>query len=184
MMPSSYQYPPPYQYPPQYVYPPPPKQKPAPVVASSAVIGFAMLAIVGSFMPWASATALFVGEISFAGTSSEAGWITVLMSLALGLIGGLSLVPGWIWRVAMFAVALFLGLATVAWAGLVLSFSVSELDTASDMGVAASVGPGPVVVLIAGMGAAFAATYGVVIGSREIANSSSPPPSWPTYYPT
>lgn len=178
----SYQYPPSYRYLSPYSYPPP-RRRAAPTVASLALIGFAMLGIVGSFMPWATAAAIFVGQINVAGTSSPAGWITIFLCLVLGLTGGLSLIPGGVWRVVMFAVALILGLAIAAWAVFALTTMLGELTTASESGVLASVGPGPVVVLIAGMGTAFAAIFGVVIGSRTLASSRSPSPFWPTNYP-
>jgi len=76
------------------------------------VIGFAILGVVGSFMPWASATAVCVGEINVAGTNSAAGWITILGSLPLGLIGGLSLMPANVLRAVTFSIALILGLVT------------------------------------------------------------------------
>lgn len=179
----AYRYPPPYQYPPPYPYPVPSKRTASPVGASLAVIGFAILGVVGSFLPWAQATAVFVGEMTVPGTNSAAGWITVLGSLALGLIGGLSLVPANVLRVVTFSIALILGLVTAMWAVLMLIATASGLSTASDSGVIVSVGPGPVVVLMAGLGAAFAAVFGLVMSGRALGKQRFPTPYWPTYLP-
>lgn len=146
-------------------YPPPPPPPPPPVPTGPAglttdwtlfaVIAGAVLAVVGSILPWVKATVPFFGSVEFAGTDGD-GKIT----LALGAAVLLSLVNHAVWR----------SLGLVAALGLlgISLYDISNISNAIDdvpdeyAGmVSASVGIGLWVVLIASL----VAIVGIVVRS-------------------
>jgi len=142
-----------YNPPPQYTgaqHAPPPKKTSA---ARWVTVAAGAAAVLGSFLPWITVTAPFVGTMSVTGTDSRGGdgWITVGIGLALVFLGIL-LLRGHQFRVAVtiVSVALF---GVAAYEVLNLANKMADAQQESDM-VVATIGNGLWLVLGAGITAA------------------------------
>jgi hypothetical protein len=134
----------------------------SPIKAGWAVIGGGAAAVVGSFLPWITITAAFVGTISRSGTDGNFtrgelsdGWIVVALGLAVvGL--GILLVRGYrlAWTASLVSLALF-GLAVFELLNVMDRLSDPAFE--SEMVANASIGPGLWLVLAAGIAAAIGA---------------------------
>jgi len=125
-----------------------------PIKAGWVIIGAGIAAVVGSFLPWATVTAAFVGTISVTGTDQRGGdgWLVVALGLAAVAVG-IFLVRGR--RLAKttsaVTVALF-GLASFEILYIATKLGDSSFDSAFIAN--ASIGIGLWLVLAAGIAAA------------------------------
>jgi len=72
--------------------PPPPATAALPSKAPSwTALGAGVAIVIGSFLPWGSVTAPFVGTVTVFGTDGPDGWITAAVGALVALYGGMTL---------------------------------------------------------------------------------------------
>lgn len=114
--------------------------------------------IIGSFLPWVSMTAAFVGQINMAGTSGD-GVITLIVGAVVAAVAGTALARKSLSSVTGLIVLLGFGLVGyIAISDMTnLNSSISEME--DDLGVA-SIGTG---LMLVTAGAVLGAIAGIVI---------------------